>query len=116
MDSFILDIPRLPRESVRALNPLFPRFKEKLFEFDLVTSKSDQTIVWFLHPHDRRRYALALGSNGFLRLRRYGNEDTRITVFESQEQRREDFDDLLNAFFKRETDWRGYALELRPGV
>ena len=36
-------------------------------------------------------------------------------MFESQHQVQEDFDDLLNAFSKCETDWRGYELELRPG-
>ena len=116
MDHSILDIPRLPPESVRRLNALFPRFEEKAFEFDLTTSQSDRVIAWFFRPHDRRRYALALGRNGFLRLRQYSSDDTRYTVFESQHQDPEDFDDLLDAFSNCEIDWHGYALELQAGV
>ena len=116
MDHSILDIPRLPLQSVRRLNTLFPRFEKKDLEFDLTASQSDRIIVWFFRPHDRRRYALTLGWNGFLRLRQYNSDDTRYTVFESQHQDPEDFDDLLNAFSKCETDWHGYALELHPGV
>jgi hypothetical protein len=111
MDCIIQDIPRLSRESLRALQALFPQFEEKLFKFDLITSHQDRTIVWFLRPHDRRRYALTLGSNGFLRLRKYDADDTRMTVFESQEQRREDFDDLADALFRSESDWSGYEIE-----
>ena len=54
-------IPHLLRESLRALQALFPQFEEKLFKFDLITSHQDRTIVWFFRSHDRRRYALTLG-------------------------------------------------------
>jgi hypothetical protein len=48
----ILDIPRLPLQSVRRLNALFPRLQKKDLEFDLTTSQSDRIIVWFFRPHD----------------------------------------------------------------
>ena len=110
MDCIIQDIPRLSRESLRALQALFPQFEEKLFKFDLITSHQDRTIIWFLRPHDRRRYALTVGWNGFLRLRKYDADDTRMTVFESQEQRREDFDDLLDVFSQNEAEWIEYDM------
>jgi hypothetical protein len=105
VNCIIQDIARLPRQSVFSLQKLFPRFEEKAFEFDLITNGHNCSIVWFVRVHDRRRYALTLGWNGFLRLRRYDSDDTRLTVFESQEQRREDFDDLLDAFSQNEAEW-----------
>ena len=111
MDCIIQDIPHLSRGALRALQALFPQFEEKLFKFDLITSHQKRTIVWFLRPHDRRRYALTLGWYGLIRLRRYDSNDTRVTVFESREQRQEDFDDLSDAFFRSESDWIGYDLE-----
>ena len=111
MECIISDIGHLPRESVLSLQRLFPFFEEKSFRFDLITGRHDCSIVWFERPHDRRRYALTLQSNGFLRLRRYDSDDTRKTVFESREQRREDFDDLLDAFSQSESNWTGYDLE-----
>ena len=115
VDCILQDISRLPRQSVRLLQNLFPRFEEKTFEFDLITaSQSCTTIVWFVRVHDRRRYALTLGWSGFLRLRRYDSNDTRATVFQSEHQNPEDFDDLLDAFFRSESDWSGYEIELEP--
>jgi hypothetical protein len=114
MDCIIQDIPRLSREALHALQALFPQFEEKLFKFDLTTSHQDRTIVWFLRPHDRRRYALTLGWNGFLRLRRYDSNDTRVTIFQSEHHNPEDFDDLLDAFSRSESEWSGYEIELEP--
>ena len=59
-------------------------------------------------------YALTLGWSGFLRLRRYDSNDTRATVFQSEHQNPEDFDDLLDAFSRSESDWSGYEIELEP--
>lgn len=108
MDHLTIDTPRLPVESVRALNALFPRFEEKDFDFDLVAPIHDRLILWFFRNRDRRRYAVTIGWSGFLRLRRYDSDYTRVTVFESEHQRKEDFDDLLDAFFRNESDWSGY--------
>ncbi len=114
MECIIQDIARLPRQSVLSLQKLFPRFGGKCFEFDLITTGQNCTIVWFVRVHDRRRYALTLGWNGFLRLRRYDSDDTRATVFQSERQNLEDFDDLLDAFSRSESDWSGYEIELGP--
>lgn len=110
MDHLTIDTPRLSVESVRALNALFPRFEEMGFDFDLVAPVHDRLIVWFSRDRDRRRYAVTLGWNGFLRLRRYDSDDTRTTVFESEYQQREDFDDLLDAFSRNESGWSDYEL------
>jgi hypothetical protein len=42
--------------------------------------------------------------NDYLWLRKYGVDGTRQTLFESQQQRREDFNGLLNAFLRSEPD------------
>jgi hypothetical protein len=115
VECIIQDIARLPRQSVLSLQKLFPRFEEKAFEFDLITTGHNCSIVWFVRVHDRRRYALTLGWNGFLRLRRYDNNDTRETVFESEHQNLEDFDDLRDAFSRSESEWPGYEIELELG-
>jgi hypothetical protein len=111
MDCIIQDIPQLSREALRALQALFPRFEESAFRFDLIVPGMDRTIVWFLRPHDRRRYAVTLARNGYLRLRRYDSDDTRMTVFQSEHQKPEDFEDLADAFTRSESDWLGYEME-----
>ena len=112
MECIIQDIGHLPRESVLALQRLFPFFEEKDFSFDLITGRHDCSIIWFERSLDRRRYSLTLHSNGFLRLRRYNSgDDTRETLFESWTQRQEDFDDLADALFRSESDWSGYETE-----
>ena len=116
MDCILQDISRLPRQSVRLLQKLFPRFEEKTFEFDLITASQSCTIVWFVRVHDRRRYALTLGWSGFLRLRRYDSNDTRATVFQSERQNPEDFDDLLDAFSRSESVGRDMKSNLSPNA
>jgi hypothetical protein len=116
MECAIQDIGHLPGECVRALQSLFPLFEEKSFSFDVITGRHDCSIVWFERIHDRRRYSVALGSNGFLRLRRYDSDDTRMTLFESRTQHQEDFDDLSDAFMRSESEWTGYKIEIRPGL
>jgi hypothetical protein len=107
VECIIQDIARLPRSSVLSVQKLFPRFKEKCFNFDLTTTGQDCTLIWFLRVHDRRRYSLTLGWNGVLRLRRYNSDDTRVTVFQSEHQTVEDFEDLTDAFARSESDWPG---------
>jgi hypothetical protein len=115
MNYLMLEIPRLGRETNVALNALFPKFEEKDFKFDLTASRPDHsTVVWFLRVSDRRRYSLTLGWNGFLRLRRYDNDDTRIAVFESREQSREVFEDLEDAFEMSEAEWEAARNWLPP--
>ncbi len=111
MDCIVQDIPQLRRESVRSLQALFPRFEEKFFEFDLIVPHNDRTIVWFFRSHDRRRYAITLARNGYLRLRRYDSDDTRTTVFQSECQNLEAFEDLADAFARSESDWSNYETE-----
>jgi hypothetical protein len=108
MDHLTIDTPRLPIESVRSLNALLPRFEERDFDFDLVAPVHDRLVVWLFRVRDHRRYAVTLGWNGFLRLRRYDSDDTRETIFESEHQRMEDFADLLDAFSRNESSWSIY--------
>jgi hypothetical protein len=104
MGSTISDFPFLSADSVHLIRMLYFQFAEKRFEIEQIAPQRSGLVLWFLHSHDRRRYAITLGWNGYLLVRKYGVDGTRQTLFESQQQREKDFNGLLNAFLRSEPD------------
>ena len=112
MGSTILDFAFLSADSVHLIRTVYFQFAEKRFEIEQIAPQRSGLVLWFLHSHDRRRYTMTLGWNGYLWLRKYAFDGTRQTLFESQQQRPEDFNDLLNAFLRSESDRPFYEVEI----
>jgi hypothetical protein len=112
MGSTILDFAFLSADSVHLIRTLYFQFSEKRFEIEQIAPQRSGLVLWFLHSHDRRRYAITLGWKGYLLLRKYGVDGTRQTLFESQQQRLEDFNGLLDAFLRSEFDQSCYEIEI----
>jgi hypothetical protein len=112
MGSTILNFAFLSVDSVHLIRTLYFQFAEKRFEIEQIAPQISGLVLWFLHSHDRRRYAITLGWNGYLWLRKYGVDGTRQTLFESQQQRQEDFNGLLDAFLRSESDRSCYEIEI----